>query len=991
MKKLARFFVRYRNVWMVLSVVLTVVCIILIPKVNVNYDLTTYLPGKSQMKQGIDRIHQDMPQVDTRMRSLDIMFSVPVDEVRMRAVLDSITGGLTFLGVQEKQPYTLFQYRVSGDSDPVSIKKTVKRHFGTAVDVEVEGETQMPANLTGILLLGVALAGLILIIMCASWADVPLILLTLGIAVALNAGTNALLESISQVTSSMVAVLQMVLSMDYAIIVLNRYRQERALDKAKEEAMEAALAGAAPSVLSSAFTTIVSLLMLAFMQFKIGADLGLILSKGVFFSMLSAFTVMPWLILRFDRGIMNSRKKIPSLPSASLARFEMRFRIPLAILFIGVAVGSFILQKQTVISFSAGFPNEITEKFPPKNPMMLLYDTSEEASVPPILDSLSRHPEVISALSYPSLALKGFTAAEMAERFSTISPMVSEELLSIVYYAQSHPKRTERFSLQQIAKLAEEAADSGLVPEQFDMEAMKERFMAALEPSEPEPVPEPEPVAVAEPEPEPEPEAEAEVETEPEPAPADTVVTPNRYTYESVTRQMSAREMADSTGLSRTAISAVYRMAGRTGKTGATMSPYEFLTFIDSTLLNNKRYASFVTADQIDELHEKLAQVKAAMAAGPALPPEAPVDAVAAADTLLLAAAIPEEAEEHELQPEPRQEPEPEPEPEPTPLELLVEAYLSGERCSATRTGSLLRAAGIPIEQSDLDLLYLYAGSQRYADPEQEMSVMGLVNYLSDTLLADPALSRFVADSLKNNLAEARELLDEGVATLHGEKFSMAAFVTGFPRESDETFSFLDEALTLSDQHLEKEHYLIAESEMFKELKESFPMELLLLTLLTVGAIFVIVAITFRSAVVPIPLIMTVLSGVYINVYVSGLGGNTLFFLAYLIVQGILMGAIIDYSILLTNYYRESRRTNGVAKALADAYRGAGHSILTSGLIIVCTPFLMYMTIDDHMIAMILKSLCIGALASILIILLIFPGMMALLDRFMAGRKALRD
>jgi predicted RND superfamily exporter protein len=135
-------------------------------------------------------------------------------------------------------------------------------------------------------------------------------------------------------------------------------------------------------------------------------------------------------------------------------------------------------------------------------------------------------------------------------------------------------------------------------------------------------------------------------------------------------------------------------------------------------------------------------------------------------------------------------------------------------------------------------------------------------------------------------------------------------------------------------------------------------------------------------------LIMTVLSGVYINVYVSGLGGNTLFFLAYLIVQSILMGATIDYSILLTNYYRESRHAgSAVRKALADAYRGAGHTILTSGLIIVLTPTLMFLLIDDPMIAMILKSLAIGAFSAILIILLVLPGVLAIGDRLVTKKK----
>ena len=250
----------------------------------------------------------------------------------------------------------------------------------------------------------------------------------------------------------------------------------------------AAIDASAPTILSSALTTFVGLVMLIFIKFKIGADVGWVLSKGVVFSLLCNFTVLPGLILMFEKAIQKTGKRTPSVPVAPVARFERAFRWPLTVLFVAIFVGAFILQKRTEITFSAYWPTPITDAFPPDNPVMLLYDTAEEASIPDLLDSLSQDPDVVSTLSYPSLALKQLTAKEMTERFSSISPLITEELLDVVYYAKVHPKRTERLRLSQLEESANILAEGGLIPAGLDIDSL------TLPPEEPEEEPEEVPV-----------------------------------------------------------------------------------------------------------------------------------------------------------------------------------------------------------------------------------------------------------------------------------------------------------------------------------------------------------------------------------------------------------------------------------------------------------------------------------------------------------------
>lgn len=998
----AHFLVRRRKLLFLVMTLLTVACAALIPRINVNSDLTRYLPDSSQMKQGIDRMAEDFPDMDTRMRTLDVMFTQPVDIEATNAALDAMAVGYTPLGVQQSPPYTLFQYRVTGDTNPFALKKDILARYGDQVVVDIAGDEKMPPNLPTILLLGTVLVFLILLVMCSSFMEVVLFLITTGYAVGINMGTNALLDSVSMVTNSLAAVLQLVLSMDYSIIVMNRYRQEKARLKDNETAMADALTGAAPAVLSSALTTIVSLLMLVFIKFKIGADLGVVLSKGVFCSLICNFLVLPALILWFDRAITKTLKKVPSLPALSLSHFEMKFRIPLAVLFLALFIGSFLLQRRTVISFSAFWPTEISTRFPPQNPMMLLYATADEEKALPLLDSLAADPLVASCFSYPGLALKQYTAPELVEQFAEMSPLLTEDMLQIVYYARSHPERTERFSFQELMDVASGLEKEGLVPAGFDVDALTKQLTRQLtevpeevvEPEEPEipqeAVPEetpdesaamPDSTAAALP-------VAADTVAVETPAP-DTLAQTGRFTYAEATQQLTAREMAAFLGTSRSQVSTIYRMAGRSGKNGATMSPHEFTRFVNSRILTDKRYAAFISKDQADALRITLRQLDSAVAAGPPKPFEMPADTLAIAE-----APVPEPVPVDSLtvlpepEPEPEVKPEPEPEPEPTPLERLAEMAFSDQRYTAAEVADALRPVGIPVSRSDIELLFLYAGSRQHPDPDQTMSVCELIDYLSDTLLVNPAYSRFIDAESRNALLQSKAMLNDGVGQLRSPRSSIAALVTDYERESERTFNFVEHFHEMADSQLPGDHFLVGESIMFKELKDSFPSELLLLTLLTVGAIFLIVALTFQSALIPVLLIMTVLSGVYINVFVSGLGGNTLFFLAYLIVQSILMGATIDYSILLTNYYRESRHAGfPVRKALTDAYRGAGHTILTSGLIIVLTPTLMFLLIDDPMIAMILKNLAVGALSAILIILLVLPGVLAIGDRLVTKKK----
>jgi predicted RND superfamily exporter protein len=842
---------------------------------------------------------------------------------------------------------------------------------------------------------------------------VLLFLITIGLAVALNMGTNSLLSSVSMMTHMLANILQMVLSMDYCIILMNRFRQEKSTGLAPVTAMENAVSHAAASILSSAFTTIVSLLMLCFMKIKIGGDMGIVLAKGVTISLICNFTVLPCLIIWFDKAIEKTRKRPPKLSNTRqrMAAFENRFRVPLAILFV-VAFGLFFyLQGKTRTSFAPKWDSAATSTADPDhNDLLLLYADADSTRIPALLDTLkASDPLVTTVLSYPSLVQRQLTAAQMAAFFKEMAGddiPVNEELLQLVYYYRSHQERNEMFRLEDLLATVDEMMAKGLVDRPIDIGSLmtadepssqsprKVRSSGAIPPSDIRgesqasstsatddagPLPFTKPRAAT-------PSGDSD-------SPADTsAVNPqkpeptSRFTYEEATTPISAEEMAAFAGISKSQANMVYRMAG---KAGQKMLPLEVLDFVQANVLNNRRYAAFIPKDAAERLAETRRELIAAIEKGP----ESEAPAEPEPDTVAEEPTVEEDipaVEDSVSVDEPTIVIVPEPE-EPTPLERLAEMVFSRHKYSSTRVYRALKRVGIPITQDELNLLYLYNGAKTEADPDATMSPEQFLGFVADTLINDPALAPMLPDSLRTAITSARDSLLTSAQILRGNGYSAAVVMSEYDVESDESFDYIDRTHEIADGALDAPHYWIGGSEMYRELKAGFPAEVLLLTLLTVLAIFLIVAITFKSVLIPIPLIMTVLTGIYANVWAVGANGETMYFISYLIVQGILMGATIDYTILFTGFYTRSRLTMSPEESLAAAYDGALHSISTSGLILVLVPFAMSFTMSDAMICSILKSISAGAAVIMLLVLFVLPGVLAALDKILIPAKRRAD
>lgn len=994
--RIAGLLVRWRVYLLALMCIAAIGGALLIPKTRINDDLTSNLPDDARMRRGMQLLERYFPEMDIRMQTLRVMFVAEAPADSLREAIACIGGVAQFLGAEQRDSSTMYQFSLGKEADRADILEALETRFGDRILAEVDDNSNMPDNLLLMLATGVTIALVILFLMCPSFVETLLFLLSIGIAVLINMGTNALLPNVYLVTHTLVAVLQMVLSMDFSIILMNRYRQEKQPGRTNQEAMAEAIAGAAPSILSSGLTTIASLIMLVFMRLKIGADLGIVLSKGVLCSLLSTFTVLPALFILFDKAITRTEKRMLHIPTDGIAAFEMRHRIPLVLLFLAIFAGSWFLQKRTEISYSATFPTTITQKFPPRQAILLLYRTGDEESFLPLAEQISADPDVISCLSYPTIALKPRTVSELLE-LTTLAPEMAagipEEAAGLLYYAATHPRREERMRIDELEPAARglAALAATLLPEdeaaaltsRFDAGAIMRQLrgtISAKEESSPAETPSTPPVpelqesslTVAPPEPS---------ETVPGDtlatisigSPNDTITPQPGFTYEDITKDRSIDEMARIFDISPGNVSTVYRLAGagRKGRS-ATMNAYEFITTLNDKVLTNKLYASMISKEQQASIREAKAEMEAVLAAGPAPAQPAGEETAGQPDSLAVQASSPSfPADTVTATDVPAPEPEPEPfvEAELTPMEQLAEMALSGKRYTSAQVHRVLSQAGVRINREELDLLYIYQGYRIRRDTTARLSLQQLTGFL-DSLPAE--------FQVKERMGPLTAQLEK----LRSPEWSLAVIETDLPEEGTRTFAFLDTVETLCRDHLSGESCMVGYPVMYKEIKDGFPRELLLLTLLTIGAIFLIVALTFRSPVVPLILIPTVLSAVWINVFASGLGGHTMLYISYLIVQSILMGATIDYSILFTQYYRQERSLSDKGSSLRNAYRKSFHAIMTSGLILILTPLLMVFTVSDPMISSILRCISIGASAAILLILFVLPAALTILDRW---------
>ena len=1074
--------------------------------VNVNADMTKYLPDDSQMKSGLEIITTDFGSA-AQMSGTDVhvMFDglQPNEVPGIRTLLDAYPDvyGVSYR-YSTDSTYTVFDLDVPKSVDQKALGKQISTRFGGNCVVETSQDGATPP--VSVMIFAAVLIMVVLFVMAQSWFEPVVILVTAGLAILLNMGTNALLPSVSITTNFIGSILQAVLSLDYCIVLLNRYRQEQDEHTDRDSAVLAAnraIKRAAPSVLSSALTTVVGLLMLCFMRLKIGADMGIVLAKGVVCSLICTFTAMPAMMLLFRRVINKTAKAAYVPPTDGLARFVARHKLPMAVGAVLLFFASWYFSRQTTIFFSAEAESQIEKVFPSPNPFVLVYETQDEDSIYALADRLMKQPGIQSIISYPTLMSQPLTPDEMAQHvrslltdFKDYMPegttvpqealeMISPEMVSLLYYMESKDSLETELTFPEIARfLHSHVASNPLFASYLD-DDMKAQIASLQSMLNVEPAPQSAthtvpakpliPITALEngavtdtivlPR-----ETIAPIAVDQQPvAGIDSVETPqvkvNRIaivpfferlnakqtsalTVEmrkltdtaAIRLPMSVNEMSVFMGSTPFQTRLVYGYAPGGAKK---MTPLQYVHLLMDDLFKRQGLAGMISEEQRAQLSKRAYLMDMADKNVSLTPSDLNTllrafDMTTFTDDELLAIAYPPKPKEEqqliakmpsELNPaeivnsittiqsslhstdttravvatttveEPVQVVPKRKGPTKADLQaqLFTELVFGGKTYTAEEMASklarLMQLSDVkaePVTPAQMSLLYDYYGAVHSNCDTMRLGFEPLLVYLCDTLVYDERLVDILPDSIAEQAATAHAQIQDGLGQLRKENYSLLVVFSSLPVEAPETYAFVDTLTAMADECIPHRHYYVGESVMYAEMRGGFDHEMNVVSLLTILSIFLIVALTFRSVIVPTILVVTVMSAVYVNVVVAGLVTGQMLYLAYLIVQAILMGATIDYGILFANYYRENRKKMLQVDAVCAAYRGSIRTILTSGLIMVIGPGAMALFIDDLMISNIVGCLAVGAFVAIVLTLTVVPAVLVALDKWVVyGKK----
>ena len=451
MRKITDFITNHCYAIFAVFLVVTVICALLSTKVTINKNIYSYMPADSETSLALDIMNENDEFDYDQTSSYEMMLTdVPEEEkFKIKEDIEKVEG-ISSVDYAEGDKYnrgefTRYIINVDAPADSEIANRAYKEIHNKYKELYKIAEAGQVRDYNGevlqftVSLMAVACAMAILLAMSKSWVEPFLFLFVILLAVIVNKGTNIIFPSVSHITDSISAILQMALSMDYAIMLSTRYRQERAKKDCpdKRTAMRHAMRYSFGAISSSSVTTVVGLIVLIFMSFTIGRDMGLVLSKGVIISLLSIFTSLPALLLIFDKAITKTQKKTLKFKMDWLAIFAHSFRKFAVPAFLLIFVAALILKGNTQIQFTASDNNKVKDVFEETNQMALVYDGKMDDQVTDLCKKLDAQEETTRVLCYGNTINEPEKYNEVVPKVNSLSDNkidTEDYLLKAIYY-----------------------------------------------------------------------------------------------------------------------------------------------------------------------------------------------------------------------------------------------------------------------------------------------------------------------------------------------------------------------------------------------------------------------------------------------------------------------------------------------------------------------------------------------------------------------------
>ena len=451
MKKVAAFIVDRRNLFFLIYAVALVFSLFSRNWVEVENDITTYLPDDTETRQGLTVMNDNF----VTYGSARVMLS-NVTQERAQNIADDLlevegVSRVTFDDTEDHYRSASALLDVSFDAEETDERAITAMHtiedmlapYDCYIDtaVGVDSSAELASEMGVIVLLAAVIIVIVLTLTSKAYMEVPVLIMTFGAAALLNMGTNFLCGKISFISNSVTVVLQLALAIDYAIILCHRFSAEHETKGTREACIDA-LSKAIPEISSSSLTTISGLAALAFMHFGIGLDMAIVLIKAILLSLLSVFTLMPGLLMLFSNLIDRTHHKnlVPKITAIGKFDVATRFVIPPVFVALTIVACIFANRCPYVYTYNDLTTAKQSEKqvavqkikrtFGSSNMVAIIVPSGDYEKESQILTKLQAEPSVKSTMGLASIeAMDGYVLTD------ALTPRQFSELVGLDYEA----------------------------------------------------------------------------------------------------------------------------------------------------------------------------------------------------------------------------------------------------------------------------------------------------------------------------------------------------------------------------------------------------------------------------------------------------------------------------------------------------------------------------------------------------------------------------
>jgi predicted RND superfamily exporter protein len=476
---ISKIIITHKKKVVALFTVIAVICLILLTQVSVNYNIVDYLPEDAQSTKALSIMDAEFEETVPNARVMLHQVSI-TQALYYKEQLKQIEGVVDAIWLDDiidlKEPIEMADKETVENyykdetalisisiADGKEVKATEAIYeligednaaSGNAINTATAQKMSVSESVGAVVIL-VPIIILILLLSTSSWMDPVLFLLAIGISVLINMGTNVIFGEVSFITQAISPILQMAVSLDYAIFLLHSFEDYRKKTKDINEAMRLAIKRSFPAIMASAATTLFGFMALAFMKFRIGSDLGINLVKGIVLSYLSVMIFLPALTLLLYKQIDKTKHKILLPRFENIGKRLKNLRIPFLILAIILLIPSYLAQKSNTYIYGTGSVAEnsrsgldeikISESFGKSTSIVLLVPKGEVAKEKLLCEELNKIKHVNGVVSYATTV--GTTIPNQYVEDTITSQFYSENYCRIILYTGTQEEGEEAFAV----------------------------------------------------------------------------------------------------------------------------------------------------------------------------------------------------------------------------------------------------------------------------------------------------------------------------------------------------------------------------------------------------------------------------------------------------------------------------------------------------------------------------------------------------------------